>query len=101
MVVRQVERRHREGARTNGHVPAGLARTRGIRFLEPGGTLLLDNEAPYVNADSWRKWTKDERARLPEPWPEAGMRERALLVGGQLTVRSSDGRGTRVELLLK
>jgi two-component system sensor histidine kinase UhpB len=31
----------------------------------------------------------------------SGMRERALLVGGQLTVRSVKGRGTRVELLLK
>jgi two-component system, NarL family, sensor histidine kinase UhpB len=30
----------------------------------------------------------------------SGMRERALLVGGQLTVRSMEGRGTRVELLL-
>jgi two-component system sensor histidine kinase UhpB len=31
----------------------------------------------------------------------SGMRERALLVGGQLTVRSMEGRGTRVELLLR
>jgi SAM-dependent methyltransferase len=46
------------------------------RFLEPGGTLLLDNEAPYANADHWREWTKDERERLPEPWPESGIRER-------------------------
>jgi two-component system sensor histidine kinase UhpB len=30
----------------------------------------------------------------------SGMRERALLVGGRLTVRSVRGRGTRVELLL-
>jgi two-component system sensor histidine kinase UhpB len=31
----------------------------------------------------------------------SGMRERALLVGGHLTIRSTGGRGTRVELLLK
>jgi two-component system sensor histidine kinase UhpB len=31
----------------------------------------------------------------------SGMRERALLVGGQLTVRSAGRRGTRVELLLR
>jgi two-component system sensor histidine kinase UhpB len=31
----------------------------------------------------------------------SGMRERALLVGGQLTIRSAGGRGTRVELLLR
>jgi two-component system sensor histidine kinase UhpB len=30
----------------------------------------------------------------------SGMRERALLIGGQLTIRSAEGRGTRVELLL-
>lgn len=40
--------------------------------LEPGGTLLLDNEVPYANAGLWRKWTKDERDRLPSPWPESG-----------------------------
>jgi SAM-dependent methyltransferase len=46
------------------------------RFLEPGGTLLLDNEVPYAQADVWREWTKDERQRLPEPWPESGIRKR-------------------------
>lgn len=45
--------------------------------LEPGGTLLLDNEAPYVNVRRWRLWTKDERRRLPEPWPDSGERKRA------------------------
>ena len=38
------------------------------RFLEPGGTLLLDNEAPYSDGEQWKRWTKDERARLPEQW---------------------------------
>lgn len=47
------------------------------RFLEPGGTLLLDNEAPYANAKRWRQWTKEERSRLPEAWPPPGERERA------------------------
>jgi hypothetical protein len=46
------------------------------RLLEPGGTLLLDNEAPYANAHAWRRWTKDERGALPEPWPESGGRKR-------------------------
>ncbi len=41
------------------------------RFLEPGGTLLLDNQVPYADADQWRRWTTDQRARLPEPWPAA------------------------------
>src|ERR1700733_364877 len=37
VVVRQVERRHREGAGPEGHVPAGLGGTGGIRHLVPGG----------------------------------------------------------------
>jgi SAM-dependent methyltransferase len=47
------------------------------RSLEPDGTLLLDNEAPYANVRQWRLWTKDERRRLPEPWPDSGDRKRA------------------------
>lgn len=47
------------------------------RWLEPGGTLLLDNEVPYANARRWPLWTKQERERLPEPWPPAGERRRA------------------------
>ena len=39
--------------------------------LEPGGTLLLDNEVPY-NAHQWQRWTRAERERLPLPWPESG-----------------------------
>jgi SAM-dependent methyltransferase len=44
--------------------------------LEPGGTLLLDNEVPYANARLWRRWTKEERDQLPGPWPESGTRKR-------------------------
>lgn len=41
--------------------------------LEPGGTLLLDNEVPYANAGRWPLWTAEGRASLPEPWPSGGM----------------------------
>jgi SAM-dependent methyltransferase len=41
--------------------------------LEPGGTLLLDKQVPYANAGLWRRWTKEERDRLPAPWPDSGM----------------------------
>ena len=47
------------------------------RHLEPGGALLLDNYLPYKDADEWRYWVKEERQRLPEPWPDAGSRKRA------------------------
>jgi SAM-dependent methyltransferase len=36
--------------------------------LEPGGLLLLDNEAPYADAGLWRFWPKEERRTLPKPW---------------------------------
>ena len=45
--------------------------------LEPGGTLLLDNELPYANSYRWPSWTKDGRGRLPEEWPPPGERRRA------------------------
>jgi hypothetical protein len=36
--------------------------------LEPGGTLLLDNEVPYSNARRWSRWTAAGRAELPTAW---------------------------------
>lgn len=44
--------------------------------LEPGGTLLLDNEVPYANARLWKYWLKEERASLPEAWRPPGERRR-------------------------
>src|SRR5437868_7360916 len=71
----------------------GLGTTRGqdeaaIRrlhaALEPGGTLLLDNEAPYSSARRWLRWTAEGRAELPRPWgrragPPAGSRRPRVL----------------------
>jgi SAM-dependent methyltransferase len=36
--------------------------------LEPGGTLVLDNENPYADEFSWRWWAREERKTLPRPW---------------------------------
>jgi SAM-dependent methyltransferase len=44
--------------------------------LEPGGMLLLDNEAPYADAGLWRRWLKEERLALPMPWQELGEGDR-------------------------
>jgi SAM-dependent methyltransferase len=58
--------------------------------LEPGGRLLLDNEAPYANSRRWPLWTREGRATLPEPWPEPGG-ERARAADGserELRVRA-------------
>jgi len=52
----------------------GLGRFR--RALEPGGTLLLDNEVPYRGHMRWSKWPARSRGELPEPWPESGERRR-------------------------
>jgi SAM-dependent methyltransferase len=45
--------------------------------LEPGGTLLLDSEVPYVSSMRWQNWPKDEREQIPEDWPERGMTREA------------------------
>lgn len=36
--------------------------------LEPGGTLLLDNEVPYSSARRRLRWTAEGRAELPGAW---------------------------------
>src|SRR3954447_17695146 len=36
--------------------------------LEPGGTLLLDNQVPYSNTNMWPRWTKPGRDELPSDW---------------------------------
>jgi SAM-dependent methyltransferase len=45
--------------------------------LEPGGTLLLDNQVPYALSTRWPSWTRAGRGELPEPWPPPGERSRA------------------------
>lgn len=42
--------------------------------LEPGGTLVLDVEAPYANPRTWRYWPSEGRRELPREWPAAGER---------------------------
>ena len=44
--------------------------------LEPGGVLLLDNEAPYADAGLWRHWLTEERRELPKPWRNLGEGDR-------------------------
>jgi len=38
-----------------------------FRNLEPGSTLVLDNENPYSPGYPWRSWRKEEGAGLPRP----------------------------------
>lgn len=57
------------------------------RHLEPGGTLVLDNEAPYASGGRWPYWLREEREGLPEDWPPSGMRERTA-DGDELELRT-------------
>ena len=50
----------------------GLCRV--YELLEPGGTLLLDNEVPYASEGRWMAWLPSEQLNFPEPWPEHGER---------------------------
>ncbi len=45
--------------------------------LEPGGTLVLDNEVPYANTRHWALWPRESRAGLPEPAKVPDRRRRA------------------------
>jgi SAM-dependent methyltransferase len=42
--------------------------------LEPGGTLVLDNEVPYAGERLWRLWA--DPGELPGEWPPPGERRR-------------------------
>jgi SAM-dependent methyltransferase len=44
--------------------------------LEPGGTLVLDNEVPYSDPKRWAQWTRQGRAELPEAAPPPRERRR-------------------------
>jgi SAM-dependent methyltransferase len=44
--------------------------------LEPGGTLVLDNENPYSSGYPWRYWQKDERSAIPREWEPLESEER-------------------------
>jgi SAM-dependent methyltransferase len=46
------------------------------RHLEPGGTLIVDNEVPYSSRSDWRYWPKTERTTLPTSWRGQGERRR-------------------------
>ena len=37
-------------------------------YLEPGGTLVLDNENPYSDDYPWKYWQKQERSVIPREW---------------------------------
>jgi SAM-dependent methyltransferase len=50
--------------------------------LEPGGTLVLDNENPYAGGSPWSYWRAEERAELPRPWEPLEEAERRRAADG-------------------
>lgn len=50
-----------------------------FEHLEPGGSLVLDNEVPYAEPGPWKHWPKGERSSLPRPErdPDPSSRRRA------------------------
>jgi hypothetical protein len=86
---------------------------RAYAALEPGGTLLLDNEVPYSNAARWRRWTAEGRSELPTAWSAEPAREQTADGTGyalwsrtvavdpldqciHMTIRAEKSRGGRV-----
>lgn len=55
--------------------------------LQPGGRFVVDNEVPFNDTESWRYWSKEVRAALPEPFEELGER-RTASDGTELELRS-------------
>jgi SAM-dependent methyltransferase len=68
------------------HDAEGLRRI--YAHLEPGGTLVLDNEVPYSSQmGGWQFWKKEARHELPREYPEEGER-RVASDGSELELRS-------------
>jgi SAM-dependent methyltransferase len=57
------------------------------KYLEPGGTLLLDIEVPYADTRLWRYWLREDRDTLPEP-PEPPRERRRASDGAEYALRS-------------
>ena len=55
--------------------------------LAPGGVLVFSHYLPNDDAERWPYWLREQRKRLPEPWPAAGTRKRAAN-GDEIEIRS-------------
>jgi hypothetical protein len=56
--------------------------------LEPGGTLVLDNEVPYANSRQWRRWLREERPGAPREWSDDDGERRRASDGTELALQS-------------
>lgn len=71
------------------HEQDGEALARFYENLEPGGTLVLDNENPYAGGSPWQYWRAEERAGIPRPWePLEGLERRRASDGAEYALQS-------------
>lgn len=64
------------------------ALARFYEHLEPGGTLVLDNQVPYANKRQWTRWLREERTDLPRAWPAGDQDRRRASDGTELALQS-------------
>lgn len=64
------------------------ALSRFYEHLEPGGTLVLDNEVPYADSHQWKQWLREGRTDLPRPWPDADGERRVASDGSELALHA-------------
>lgn len=64
------------------------ALARFYKHLEPGGTLVLDNEVPYANTRQWSRWLREERTDLPRAWSDDDGERRRASDGSELALQS-------------
>ena len=56
--------------------------------LEPGGTLVLDNEVPYADSRQWQRWLRGERTDLPRAWSDDDGERRRASDGSELALQT-------------
>ena len=64
------------------------ALARFYEHLEPGGTLVLDNEVPTPTPRQWRHWLREERTDLPRAWSDDDGERRRASDGTELALQS-------------
>jgi len=55
--------------------------------LEPGGTLVLDNEVPYADSQQWQRWLREPRTE-PRAWSDDDRERRRASDGTELALQS-------------
>lgn len=60
------------------------------QHLLPGGTLAIDFEAPWTDADTWTRWPPEQRRELPVSWGSEELAPDGSLVKRNSTLEAVD-----------